>query len=474
VNWTNGLETAKRRLILLTVALTMLASSVFGQDTLTNDSIIKMCNAKLSIGTILNAVRNQPGQYSLNVTSLIALKAQGVPDQVIEAMQAVGGQASAGAAVSASANSPAVDVTDGASEVWTLQQINDKMADTTITVAKAEIHGEHGGVLEAVAHCTNDLSLELYIAPLTPGLAFKRSGGNDTGFFRSPACAVFQVRAGSNAVVQMGSKLCDDDVNAELFFPGDAVTLARAHYSALGSLIAPGSGEDEESKRLSKAGADTSDMMAQIAGHFAPQIKTMEAIAGIIAMPEVVSANFLRIQIPFSDGEQPIIEIHPQSPVLKSYLAKCSPPSTVPLVVRDSPARSSSESGEQTVMLTSTGPVAERSTVIIAPGRGLQKYTVFYIDTRDFAEGGTLSIDILLSQSSATDGSFDLFPGNATIPTQGRPVGTLAGRYDVPKGTSTRLEYQFKTGQVFALGLEGNWASPSGAAGIVQFRASVR
>src|SRR6202034_852693 len=128
---------------------------------------------------------------------------------------------------------------------------------------------------------------------------------------------------------------------------------------------------------------------------------------------------------------------------------KCSPPSTVSPVVHDSPATGLSEWGEQTLTLTPTAPAGERSATITAPGPGSQKYTVFYIDARDFVEGGTLSIDINLSRSSATDVSFDLFPGNATIPTQGRPVGTLAGLYDVPKGTSTRLEYQFRTGQVF-------------------------
>ena len=125
------------------------------------------------------------------------------------------------------------------------------------------------------------------------------------------------------------------------------------------------------------------------------------------------------------------------------------------------------------VKLTPIAPSSERVATIVAPDRGLQNYTVFSIDTRDFSQGGVLVIDIHISSDSATDGSFDLFPANVPIPTQGGPIGTLTGRYDVRRGSSTRIEYHFERGQVFAFGLEGNWGSQSGATGLVQFRASV-
>jgi hypothetical protein len=117
--------------------------------------------------------------------------------------------------------------------------------------------------------------------------------------------------------------------------------------------------------------------------------------------------------------------------------------------------------------------VAERSATIVAPGYGLQHYTIYQIDTREFT-GGVLQIDIQIARDSATDGSFDLFPSDIPIPTRGDPIGTLVGRYNVPRGTSTHIEYKFKSGQVFAFGLEGNWDNPKGASGVVQFQARVR
>lgn len=125
------------------------------------------------------------------------------------------------------------------------------------------------------------------------------------------------------------------------------------------------------------------------------------------------------------------------------------------------------------IRLTPTNPSATRQAEIVAPGAGLINYNLFTVDTRDFPNGGALTIDISLSADSRTAGSFDLYPSNVPIPKQGRPVGTLVGKYDVPIGTSTRLQYRFSSGQIFALGLEGNWASIKGTPGMVKFRVTV-
>ena len=128
---------------------------------------------------------------------------------------------------------------------------------------------------------------------------------------------------------------------------------------------------------------------------------------------------------------------------------------------------------EHVVRLSESAASAERPATIVAPGRGQHQYNVFYIDTRSFPVGGVLDVDVTTFATNGTDASFDLYQGGAPIPQQGEPVGSLAGRYNIRRGTSTRLQLRFKSGQVFALGLEGNWDSPAGARGEVQFRASV-
>ncbi len=55
-------------------------------ESLTNDSIIKMINAGLSETVILSMVSTQPGKYSLGADDVITLKKAGVSDKIITAI----------------------------------------------------------------------------------------------------------------------------------------------------------------------------------------------------------------------------------------------------------------------------------------------------------------------------------------------------------------------------------------------------
>jgi hypothetical protein len=125
------------------------------------------------------------------------------------------------------------------------------------------------------------------------------------------------------------------------------------------------------------------------------------------------------------------------------------------------------------ITLTRANPSGSGQATITAPGRGLQNYNFVRIDTRDFANGGTLVIDIRIPSNSGTDGSFDLFSGNGVSQGIAPSAKSLAGSYDVRRGSQARLKYRFQSGQVFALNLEGNWFSPKGATGVIHFQASV-
>lgn len=56
------------------------------QETLTNDSIVKMVKAGLGEALIVSMIQNQPGKYSLSPDDLVKLKQQGVPERVLAAM----------------------------------------------------------------------------------------------------------------------------------------------------------------------------------------------------------------------------------------------------------------------------------------------------------------------------------------------------------------------------------------------------
>lgn len=84
--------------------LTLLAVA---QDTLTNDSIVKMVKAGLGEGLIVGMVQNQPGKYSLTADDLVKLKTAGVSDKIMAAMIAKGsGGGSAASAPAAAVAAP--------------------------------------------------------------------------------------------------------------------------------------------------------------------------------------------------------------------------------------------------------------------------------------------------------------------------------------------------------------------------------
>ena len=160
-----------------------------------------------------------------------------------------------------------------------------------------------------------------------------------------------------------------------------------------------------------------------------------------------------------------------------SVTAQMQPPVASPTssaLPSSSPSMQLPPPDDHTIVATRRLPSARRIATITAPGNGWMSYNLFMIDTRDFTAGGVLDIDIQIDSNSGTDGSFDLFPADVPIPTRGRPIGTLTGRYDIRRGASTRIEYRFAKGQIFALGLEGNWFSPKGATGMVRFSTTVR
>ncbi len=74
------------------IGLTILLSvrPLRGQETevLNNDKVVEMVRARLGVEVIVEQIRSNPGHYTLNTSSLIKLRQQGVPDKVIAAMQA--------------------------------------------------------------------------------------------------------------------------------------------------------------------------------------------------------------------------------------------------------------------------------------------------------------------------------------------------------------------------------------------------
>jgi hypothetical protein len=77
----------KRLIGILVLALTVVAGA---QETLNNDSILKMVKAGLGEDLIVTMVQTQPGKYSVNPDELIRLKKAGVSERILAAMATKG------------------------------------------------------------------------------------------------------------------------------------------------------------------------------------------------------------------------------------------------------------------------------------------------------------------------------------------------------------------------------------------------
>jgi hypothetical protein len=142
--------------------------------------------------------------------------------------------------------------------------------------------------------------------------------------------------------------------------------------------------------------------------------------------------------------------LFPKDPIRKQDLPIAPPANPAKRPPNDKP----------TLTLTRSRRVAEYDGVLTAPGYGAHKYQIVHIDTRDFAKGGTLRIDIQVG-NGRSNASFDLFSENAIVPTAGSP-GSLAGAHDIGRNSGSSMEYQFFKGEIFQFGAEGNWFSDKG------------
>ena len=130
------------------------------------------------------------------------------------------------------------------------------------------------------------------------------------------------------------------------------------------------------------------------------------------------------------------------------------------------------EKSMQELDLSSGKALMEVLNVFRGPGDGYQDYTPVEIDATPFEQGGTLIIDIQVGAGEAV-GSFDLFAGDAELPTEGFPDEALASARDIPPGDTGQIRHSFARGQRFKLGATGNWFCEKGSTNAFLVRISV-
>lgn len=75
-----------RKIHFLLLFSLLILVTLFAQEPLNNDSVIKLVKSGLSEDTLANIVQTQPGQYSLGTEEITRLRRAGVSDRLIAAM----------------------------------------------------------------------------------------------------------------------------------------------------------------------------------------------------------------------------------------------------------------------------------------------------------------------------------------------------------------------------------------------------
>ncbi len=119
----------------------LLAGVMIAQQSLTNDSIVKMVKAGLGDSVIVSMVQSQPGSYAVTPDDMMGLKRQGVSDAVLGAMAAKG-SAPAQAAASQPASSKFDDMDTGV-----YHQVKGEWTE----LASETVNWKTGGVLKSIA-----------------------------------------------------------------------------------------------------------------------------------------------------------------------------------------------------------------------------------------------------------------------------------------------------------------------------------
>jgi hypothetical protein len=130
-----------RKISLVAAILISMSLVAFGQEALTNASIVKMTKAGLGDDLIVSMVQNQPGHYELTPDTLTSLKSQGVSEKVLAAMAAKNSGAPAAAAAPAAKADAYDDMDIG---------VYYKLKDVWTEMGTEAVNWKTGGVLKSI------------------------------------------------------------------------------------------------------------------------------------------------------------------------------------------------------------------------------------------------------------------------------------------------------------------------------------
>jgi hypothetical protein len=313
-------------IVALLVALHIPLACV-AQEVLTNDAVISLVKAHLSTSAIVNQIRKSPGNYVLTSKVLISLKQQGVPDAVIEAMQAKDASTTASPQSGSESRHPADDSNNapGDGVHWQVSPTRDELRNTVTNHPAISIRGLDSGTFRLTASCRQDDLMgvkyryaALEIESQTQAIGFQRvqssqtivshenlGGDVEATVPAATVCTWIDSSLDAEEPRTVPSIECKSDRRAAIELSGDLTGAGRAILNK----TLPGG---------SPIGDFANSMVAALA---APKIAQIQAQT--IRIQDLLRASQLRLRFNLTNGETTVIKV-PLEDRLKDYLENCT------------------------------------------------------------------------------------------------------------------------------------------------------
>jgi hypothetical protein len=158
--------------ILLSSLAALALSVAFAQDTLNNDTVVKLVKAGLGEDVVVSMINTQVGKYSVSATDVLQLKKDGVPDKVVAAM--IGRASSPGGAAA-----PVTATPETSKSLVSEVGVYFKKADAWVDLPPEVVNFKTGGVLKTIGtgglvkgdvngHVNNEHSQTSLKSPIDP------------------------------------------------------------------------------------------------------------------------------------------------------------------------------------------------------------------------------------------------------------------------------------------------------------------
>jgi tetratricopeptide (TPR) repeat protein len=319
---------------------------------LTNQAIIGMVRSKVGTGVIINSIKASPGRYSLDPKSLIQLSAAGVPEAVIEAMQAEAGAGATTASTSHS-HSPVQ-----ATSTWVGSTKINKLDGTKAVEASRSFSVESGGLIHVTATCQNDPSMMAINA--MPGQMAAKLGSAIAAYTgakteaapppenpnpadpRSLSLSVQYVPARGSKV---GLSVVTDPLTYKINENAFSNTATATPQSGGGRYVPMRVTVDGAGRSDVRAGSSGTPVRASFSFYAATTRDQVNAMYGgvgtskvatgflgaiaslgdtsIASMKDALQAKQILVGVPLTDGDEAVVEIEPQEASFLDFTSKC-------------------------------------------------------------------------------------------------------------------------------------------------------